>query len=106
MPRIRAVRIAGCVLTQAPLVEHAPRRGRGVDASAAARRVFDQADEVLGFPLSRLCFQGPSDELEDTINAQPAILTVSIAALEALKERLAEAGQKVDPNRGRRSLAR
>ena len=67
------------------------------DASAAARRVFDQADEVLGFPLSRLCFQGPSDELEDTINAQPAILTVSIAALEALKERLAEAGQRVDP---------
>jgi [acyl-carrier-protein] S-malonyltransferase len=67
------------------------------DASAAARRVFDQADDVLGFPLSRLCFQGPADELEDTINAQPAILTVSIAALEALKERLAEAGQKVDP---------
>src|SRR5688500_5937083 len=67
------------------------------DASAAARRVFDQADEVLGFPLSRLCFQGPSDELEDTINAQPAILTVSIAALEALRERLAEAGKQVDP---------
>jgi [acyl-carrier-protein] S-malonyltransferase len=67
------------------------------DASAAARRVFDQADEVLGFPLSRLCFHGPADELEDTINAQPAILTVSIAALEALKERLAEAGHKVDP---------
>ena len=67
------------------------------DVSAAARRVFDQADEVLGFPLSRLCFHGPAAELEDTINAQPAILTVSIAALEALKERLGEAGQKVDP---------
>jgi [acyl-carrier-protein] S-malonyltransferase len=67
------------------------------DVSAAARRVFDQADEVLGFPLSRLCFHGPADELEDTINAQPAILTVSIAALEALKERLGEAGQKVEP---------
>ena len=51
------------------------------DASAAARRVFDQADEILEFPLSRLCFHGPADELEDTINAQPAILTVSIAAL-------------------------
>ena len=76
------------------------------DASAAARRVFDQADEVLGFPLSRLCFQGPADELEDTINAQPAILTVSIAALEALKERLAEAGQQGRSHRGRRSLAR
>src|SRR5688500_20294948 len=67
------------------------------DASAAARRVFDQADEVLGFPLSRLYFQGPSDERADTINAQPAILTVSIAALEALRERLAEAGKQVDP---------
>ena len=67
------------------------------EASAAARRVFDQADEVLGFPLSRLCFHGPAEELEDTINAQPAILTVSIAALEALKERLAAAGEKVEP---------
>lgn len=67
------------------------------DASAAARRIFDQADETLGFPLSRLCFHGPADELEDTINAQPAILTVSIAALEALKERVAEAGQQVAP---------
>jgi [acyl-carrier-protein] S-malonyltransferase len=67
------------------------------DASAAARQIFDQADEILDFPLSRLCFHGPADELEDTINAQPAILTVSIAALEALKERLAEAGHRVDP---------
>lgn len=67
------------------------------EASVSARRVFDQADEVLGFPLSRLCFDGPADELEDTINAQPAILTVSIAALEALKERLAEAGHKIEP---------
>jgi [acyl-carrier-protein] S-malonyltransferase len=67
------------------------------EASAAARRIFDQADEILGFPLSRLCFHGPADELEDTINAQPAILTVSIAALEALKERLAASGQHVEP---------
>jgi [acyl-carrier-protein] S-malonyltransferase len=67
------------------------------EASAPARRIFDQADDVLGFPLSRLCFHGPVDELEDTINAQPAILTVSIAALEALRERLAEAGHKVEP---------
>jgi [acyl-carrier-protein] S-malonyltransferase len=67
------------------------------EASAAARRVFDQADETLGFPLSRMCFHGPADELEDTINAQPAILTMSIAALEALRERLAEAGHRVEP---------
>lgn len=67
------------------------------EASTSARRVFDQADEILGFPLSRLCFHGPADELEDTINAQPAILTMSIAALEALRERLAEAGHRVEP---------
>ena len=67
------------------------------EASAAARRVFDQADEVLGFSISRLCFHGPAEDLEDTINAQPAILTVSIAALEAMKERLANTGQKVEP---------
>jgi [acyl-carrier-protein] S-malonyltransferase len=67
------------------------------EASAGARRVFDQADEVLGFSLTSLCFHGPADELEDTVNAQPAILTVSIAALEAMKERLAEAGHRIDP---------
>ena len=47
------------------------------DDFAAAKAVFDQADEVLGFPLSRLCFEGPEDELRQTINAQPAILVVS-----------------------------
>ncbi len=58
------------------------------EVSEAARRVFQQADEILGFPLSSLCFEGPEEELEDTINAQPAILTASIAYLEALKERV------------------
>jgi len=60
------------------------------DLSGAARRVFRQADDVLGIPLSRLCFEGPAEELEDTINAQPAILTVSHAALEALREQWGE----------------
>jgi [acyl-carrier-protein] S-malonyltransferase len=57
------------------------------EASAAARRIFHQADEALGFKLSRLCFEGPADELEDTVNAQPAILTVSMACLAELRER-------------------
>jgi [acyl-carrier-protein] S-malonyltransferase len=52
----------------------------------SARAVFDRADEILGFPLSRLCFDGPEDELRQTINAQPAILTVSYACLEAVRE--------------------
>jgi [acyl-carrier-protein] S-malonyltransferase len=67
------------------------------DASAAARRVFLQADEVLGFSLSSLCFNGPADELDDTINAQPAILTVSLAYLEALRERWHALGESVAP---------
>ena len=72
--------------------------GRGLyETSAAARRVFDQADELLGFPLARLCFEGPADELEDTINAQPAILTVSAAALDAIGERTAVEGERIVP---------
>jgi len=53
---------------------------------AAARRVFDQADEALGFRLSRLCFEGPEEELRLTINAQPAIMTVSVACLAAMDD--------------------
>jgi [acyl-carrier-protein] S-malonyltransferase len=53
----------------------------------AARAVFDEADEALGFPLSRLIFEGPEDELKLTEHTQPAILTVSIAAARVLAER-------------------
>jgi [acyl-carrier-protein] S-malonyltransferase len=52
----------------------------------SAKAVFDQADEALGFPLSRLCFDGPEDELLQTINAQPAIVATSFACLEASRE--------------------
>jgi len=52
----------------------------------SARAVFEQADEALGFPLSRLCFDGPEDELRQTINVQPAIVTVSFACLKAIQE--------------------
>lgn len=62
------------------------------DTSPAARRIFEQADATLGFSLSTLCFEGPQEELDNTINTQPAILTVSIACLEALKERLGPLG--------------
>lgn len=67
------------------------------EASETARRVFRQADDALGFSLSRLCFEGPADELEDTYNSQPAILTVSYAALEALRERLGHLGEALSP---------
>ena len=55
------------------------------DTYPAARQVFEQADSVLGFPLSRLCFDGPEDQLKLTENTQPALLTVSIAAFAVLK---------------------
>lgn len=54
----------------------------------AARNVFDQANALLGFDLAKLCFQGPSQELNLTEKAQLAVLTVSIACLEALKSRI------------------
>ncbi|HEV2067359.1 MAG TPA: ACP S-malonyltransferase, partial [Thermomicrobiales bacterium] len=57
------------------------------EASPAARGVFERADAELGFPLSRLCFEGESAVLDDTWNAQPAILTVSVAAWHAIRER-------------------
>jgi len=60
------------------------------EASAPARAVFDAADAALGFPISRLCFQGPEEELKLTANTQPAILTHSIAALEDLRARFRE----------------
>jgi [acyl-carrier-protein] S-malonyltransferase len=57
----------------------------------AARRIYDEADQVLGFSLSRLCFEGPEDELSDTLNAQPAMLATSAAILAVLQDRAGDA---------------
>lgn len=57
------------------------------DSSAAAARVFEEADRTLGFSISRLCFEGPEDELKLTENQQPALVTVSTAAHAVLKSR-------------------
>lgn len=51
-----------------------------------ARAVFDRADELLDFPLSRLCFNGPEETLTDTINQQPALYVTSLAAWAAIRE--------------------
>ncbi len=62
--------------------------GKGVlDASPRARAVFAHADEALGEPLTRLILEGPEDQLTLTANAQPAIVTTSVAMLEAIRER-------------------
>ena len=55
------------------------------DSYDSARAVFKQADEALDFPLSQLCFDGPDDELRQTVNAQPAIVTISLALLSAIR---------------------
>ena len=52
----------------------------------AAAQTFAEADEALGFPLSKLCFEGPADDLRLTENTQPAIMTVSVAAARVLAE--------------------
>ncbi|HEY4562166.1 MAG TPA: ACP S-malonyltransferase, partial [Thermoanaerobaculia bacterium] len=54
------------------------------DASPQARATFAEADEALGFPLSRLCWEGPEEELNLTANTQPALVAAAIAVLRAL----------------------
>jgi len=64
-----------------------------VEAYPAARETFAEADECLGFALSRLCFEGPEETLNDTYNTQPAIFTTSMAVWRALHS----AGWSVQP---------
>ncbi len=64
------------------------------DNVPAAKTIFDAADEALGFSLSGLIFNGPDEDLRQTINAQPALVTASIACLEAAKNL---AGDKLSP---------
>lgn len=58
------------------------------DNFETAKSVFDTADKVLGKSITTLCFEGPEDALKQTVNTQPCIVTMSIAALEALKSQL------------------
>src|SRR5947207_4948666 len=65
--------------------------GMAVDVyqtSTAAWHVFETVDEALGISLSKICFEGPEDTLRQTINAQPAIVTASLALLAAFQEAL------------------
>lgn len=64
--------------------------GMGLDlftSSPSAKEVFEIADKKLGYSLSKLCFEGPEEELTETINTQPALLTVSYACLKAIEEK-------------------
>ncbi|HYB90780.1 MAG TPA: ACP S-malonyltransferase [Candidatus Binataceae bacterium] len=67
------------------------RVGMGAELAenfAAARTALEEADDALGFKLSRVCFEGPEDELRLTMNTQPAILAVSIAALRVFESEI------------------
>lgn len=68
------------------------------EISQAARSVFAQADDTLGFRLSNVCFEGPQSELDDTINTQPAVLATSVACLAHLRERLQDLGRRLTPS--------
>src|SRR5450432_583840 len=57
------------------------------DKYPLARQTFDEADDALGYKISQLCFEGPEDQLRLTEITQPAILTVSVAALRVLEMR-------------------
>ncbi|MCM8711768.1 ACP S-malonyltransferase [Clostridium sp. SYSU_GA19001] len=57
------------------------------DNIEASKEVFEEADNALGFEISKICFEGPKEELDKTENTQPAILTTSIAALKALEQK-------------------
>ena len=54
----------------------------------SARSVFETADKVLNKSISSICFEGPEEDLKQTVNTQPAIVTMSIAAMEALKSQI------------------
>lgn len=77
--------------------QHVGMGQRLAQVSKAARDVFKRADEVLDRNLSKLCWEGPEEELESTINQQPASFVTSIAWLEALKERWVALDRKLEP---------
>ena len=65
----------------------APGMGKDLaEKFAVARQVFEEADDALGFAISRLCFEGPAEDLQLTENTQPAILTTSVAAFRVARE--------------------
>lgn len=71
--------------------QHVGMAGELAATYPAARAALEEADDILGIALSRLMLDGPEDELTDTINAQPALLAASVAAMAALE---AEAGRR------------
>jgi [acyl-carrier-protein] S-malonyltransferase len=65
--------------------------------SEAARRTFEEASEHTGIDIKRVCFEADADDLSDTTNTQPAVLTTSVAFLQAMREKLTTVGESVRP---------
>jgi [acyl-carrier-protein] S-malonyltransferase len=85
MPVAADARLAFCFPGQG---SQAVGMGRAFhEASSAARAVFEEASDALGFDVAKLCFEGPESELQLTANTQPAVLTVSVAGARLLAER-------------------
>ena len=85
MPVTADARLAFCFPGQG---SQAVGMGRAFhDASPAARAVFEEASDTLGFDVAKLCFEGPESELQLTANTQPTVLTVSVAGARLLAER-------------------
>lgn len=76
----------------------APGMGRLVyEHSPAARLTFEEASDVTGVDLAKICFQSSEDDLATTHNTQPAVLTTSVAIIRAMREKLAEVGETMRP---------
>ena len=65
--------------------------------SEAARRTFQEASDITGIDLAEICFEGTADELAETTYTQPAVLTTSVAIVNAMREKLGEVGRLVRP---------
>lgn len=78
--------------------QHSGMGERLAELSQTARDLFARADEALGISVSKLCFEASDEELQDTVNTQPALLTTSLAHLAYLRERLQEMGHRLAPS--------
>lgn len=78
--------------------QHKGMGRRVAEASPAAREVFAQADDILGIDVTRIVMEGSEQDLQKTMNTQPAILAVSWAHLAYLRERAAELGRSLKPS--------
>jgi [acyl-carrier-protein] S-malonyltransferase len=66
--------------------------------SQAARDTYEEASDYTGINLTKVCFEADADELSDTLNTQPAVLTTSVAFLRAMREKLTSVGESVRPH--------